>query len=705
MSNKFLSSSTSTVTVSDNSKLSIDGSNPMIGPLNMGSNSIININDISCSGDLTLGGVNVQTRIDSKAPLIHNHTISQVSGLETALDVKASIVHEHNLTDIINLESSLNGKLNLSGGTMTGALNLGGFNISSAGDIGCQNLTVSGTNTIINTTNLSVSDSIVSVANNNTSSDTLDIGQYGTYNSGGVKYFSIFRDATDGIVKVCHGLTVQPSGTVINLTNAIYSNFLVGGLQCSSITLNGTALSCTASDLNELAGVTNGVVSANKFLICDGNKDLTGLNQLTMTSWLNNSVGINSSSSLGINTATDLILQKSTVTYATINDSGMSLKSNAPYTLTHDTNGASQDFLISKTGVNASRLRLYSDGANSDAILLNASSGGISLISNGNISFSPSNAHIVNNSGLQLSGLGVNNSVGVLTGAISSAGVLTTMTNVISVINITSGSAGCVQLPYTGTLFNWQQVTLYNGTSNIIILGHKGSSSAGVLKCMWFQLFPNRSVDLIFDLSNTCWVLKHTPSNIYDFTPIRWTGDNILNLFLNSNIGTYKALINSNSSITTINGVSTFQNLATTALSGTNWAFTNTSGFSNYNGTTSLHLTDTESFKFSNFIVGSVSPILTFSGLTQGNYYQFCIYSLVWSNATTERSYKVVDNDTGKQITLNSEMFSNNATNAPGTILTYVFRQTNMGNRAFSFTNISNWHLYGFTLVDLGTSL
>jgi hypothetical protein len=58
------------------------------------------------------------------------------------------------------------------------------------------NLTVQGKTTYIDTQTLTAGDSLIHLANNNTVSDTVDIGFYGSYNPGsGVKYTGLVRQA------------------------------------------------------------------------------------------------------------------------------------------------------------------------------------------------------------------------------------------------------------------------------------------------------------------------------------------------------------------------------------------------------------------------------------------------------------------------------------------------------------------------------
>jgi len=57
------------------------------------------------------------------------------------------------------------------------------------------NLTVLGTLTTIDTTNLTVQDSLIELANGNSSTDVLDVGLYGQFGSSGAKFTGLFRDA------------------------------------------------------------------------------------------------------------------------------------------------------------------------------------------------------------------------------------------------------------------------------------------------------------------------------------------------------------------------------------------------------------------------------------------------------------------------------------------------------------------------------
>jgi hypothetical protein len=94
------------------------------------------------------------------------------------------------------------------------------------------NLDINGTLTTVDTTNLSVTDSIISLARGN-ALNTLDIGFYGTYNDGATKYSGLFRDATDGAYKLFAGQVPEPT-TTVDTANA---NFALANLSINSLTL------------------------------------------------------------------------------------------------------------------------------------------------------------------------------------------------------------------------------------------------------------------------------------------------------------------------------------------------------------------------------------------------------------------------------------------------------------------------------------
>jgi len=97
------------------------------------------------------------------------------------------------------------------------------------------NLTVQGTLTTIDTTNLVIKDPMIKLANNNTS-DTVDIGFYGQWNDGTTKYDALVRDQTDSKWKLWTGITSDPS-TVVDFGSGSAAALVVGALEAASLSL------------------------------------------------------------------------------------------------------------------------------------------------------------------------------------------------------------------------------------------------------------------------------------------------------------------------------------------------------------------------------------------------------------------------------------------------------------------------------------
>lgn len=100
------------------------------------------------------------------------------------------------------------------------------------------NLDVNGTLTTVDTTNLSVTDSIISLARGQTTANTLDIGFYGTYGNATVtSYTGLFRDATDSKYKLFAGAIPEPT-TTVDTANVNYAGatLVVQALEGASAT-------------------------------------------------------------------------------------------------------------------------------------------------------------------------------------------------------------------------------------------------------------------------------------------------------------------------------------------------------------------------------------------------------------------------------------------------------------------------------------
>jgi hypothetical protein len=122
------------------------------------------------------------------------------------------------------------------------------------------NLVVEGSTTTVGTDTLTVKDPLIVLANNNTSSDAVDIGFYGKYRPSSTTLFAgLFRDAGDDKFKLFKSLQVEPTTTVntsgtgyavatlvSNLEGNVTGN-VTGNVSGSAATVTGAAQTAITS--------------------------------------------------------------------------------------------------------------------------------------------------------------------------------------------------------------------------------------------------------------------------------------------------------------------------------------------------------------------------------------------------------------------------------------------------------------------------
>ena len=131
--------------------------------------------------------------------------------------------------------------------------------VTTSGDLVVTgDLTVSGDTTTVNTATLSVEDPLIILAKNNNSSDAVDIGFYGLYDTSGSQdlYSGLFRDANDsGKWKLFKDLQAAPTTTVNTggtgyATGTLVAN-LEGNLTIGGHTVNDIDITSEASDADD----------------------------------------------------------------------------------------------------------------------------------------------------------------------------------------------------------------------------------------------------------------------------------------------------------------------------------------------------------------------------------------------------------------------------------------------------------------------
>lgn len=139
----------------------------------------------------------------------------------------------------------------------TTALTLSGANVTVAG-----NLTVSGTTTTVNSTTLTVSDPLIALASDNTSTDAVDIGVFGVYDTSGSQdlYSGFFRDASDGKWKLFKDSQSAPTTTV----NTGATGYTVATLVAN---LEGGTVSSLSSDIAVADGGTGAGTFTSKGIL------------------------------------------------------------------------------------------------------------------------------------------------------------------------------------------------------------------------------------------------------------------------------------------------------------------------------------------------------------------------------------------------------------------------------------------------------
>jgi len=127
----------------------------------------------------------------------------------------------------------------------------------SATDVNTQNITISGnltvngTTTTVNSTNVSIDDPMIYIGDNN-QSNSLDLGVVAAFNNGTYQHSGIVRDASDGIWKLFSGVTAEPT-TVIDFTTYTKDSLEVGGLFADAAKIGDT----TNAEIQRVHGVTS----------------------------------------------------------------------------------------------------------------------------------------------------------------------------------------------------------------------------------------------------------------------------------------------------------------------------------------------------------------------------------------------------------------------------------------------------------------
>jgi hypothetical protein len=116
-----------------------------------------------------------------------------------------------------------------------------------------------GSNTEVSTTQLNLNDSLIQLANNNTT-DAVDIGVFGMYDQGsGNVHSGIFRDASDDTWKLFRNYNIEPSSTINVAANGFaWANLAIGALSAANSINIGSGQTYKINTVDILSATTLG---------------------------------------------------------------------------------------------------------------------------------------------------------------------------------------------------------------------------------------------------------------------------------------------------------------------------------------------------------------------------------------------------------------------------------------------------------------
>lgn len=209
-------------------------------------------NDLTVTGDIKVGGNDILAADGTTAITL----VDSTGNVTIAGDLKIGG------NDILASDGST-------------AISMSGNNVTISG-----NLTVSGSTTTVNSSTLTVTDPLVFVANNNSTTDAIDIGLFGLYDSSGSQdqYAGLFRDATDGKWKLFKDLQAAPTTTVNTAGTGYAVATLVADIESTNSTITGgsvTGVTFSSSNATITGGSVTGITD---LVVADGG---TGVSTFT----------------------------------------------------------------------------------------------------------------------------------------------------------------------------------------------------------------------------------------------------------------------------------------------------------------------------------------------------------------------------------------------------------------------------------------
>jgi hypothetical protein len=222
--------------------------------------STTSVGDVSATEIGYLDGVtsSIQTQIDSKAPSADPTFTGTVSGVTKTHVGLANVENTSDADKPVSTatQTALDAKASLAGATFTGDVTLE-TNLVIEG-----NLTISGTTTTVNATDLSISDPLIYLAAEQYTEDVLDVGFLAaTGEVGGTEedhlHSGFFRDVSDSAKWKLVSNVPHPVSNTVDVTNAVKDTLVVGNLEADGIVFSdGTQTKAGVPSLTEFVEKT-----------------------------------------------------------------------------------------------------------------------------------------------------------------------------------------------------------------------------------------------------------------------------------------------------------------------------------------------------------------------------------------------------------------------------------------------------------------
>jgi hypothetical protein len=204
----------------------------------------------------------------NNANVMSNIGVTGISYLNNANVSGLAVLNTANVTNSLGV----GGKLYVTDATTSSALGTGAVQITGGLAVSKDvviggNLTVSGTTTLVNSNTVSIGDSLIKLAANNTATDTVDIGFYGVYGPS-TGYAGLARLAGGDTIQ---SLVIPAKAFVLFANTGAEPTTIVGGSALGTLAANllssnvtfTTALSVSSGGTGATTFTANGVILGN----------------------------------------------------------------------------------------------------------------------------------------------------------------------------------------------------------------------------------------------------------------------------------------------------------------------------------------------------------------------------------------------------------------------------------------------------------